>query len=370
MDRAKEPFARDAHESAIVWLVDDSPFQTEAGRRALAPSFDVKTFVDGAAMLEQLAAGPAPDLLVLDWHMPNLSGLEICQFVRQTWDAALLPILILTGNASAETVVEALRAGANDFVLQPARDSELRARATALLRNKTLHTALAETERQLRVEAEFRERFIGMLAHDLRQPLNTFVLANESLMGLGEPNTLLQAQRRAAERMRRMVSELLDFARSRPESGIPIQREPVDLALLIAELLQEIRISHPDRVFELTVDGACFGPWDRDRLAQLCGNLLGNAIEHGAAGASIGVHLQRQADSVALSVSNRGEPIPAHALATVFQPFRRGPGARTSGGVGLGLHIVSQIARAHGGDVTVTSDHEATVFRVTLPLDA
>jgi two-component system sensor histidine kinase/response regulator len=338
---------------------------------AVSPDYAVEVFHDAAAMLEALGAGRVPELLILDWHMPGISGLEACAFVRQTRDVGSLPILVLTASSEANDVVEALDAGANDFVVKPFRKGELQARVAALLRNRMLHIQLAEAEQRLRVEGEFREGFIGMLAHDLRQPLSTLLLANQTLAASPEAPAarLLQMQRRAAERMSRMGTELLDLARSRPETGMPVDRRPLDLGVFAAALLEEIKAANPTHAFVLDAEGACEGSWDHDRVAQLCTNLLGNAVEHGAKGAPVVLRLRRSPGAVVLSVSNEGEPIPAEIMASIFEPFRRGRGVRNqNGGMGLGLHIVSAITRAHGGIIEVRSDARVTVFEVTLPI--
>jgi two-component system sensor histidine kinase/response regulator len=357
----------------LVWVVDDSHLQSEAARRALAKDHDVRVFNDGASTLEALGSGASPDLLVLDWHMPNLSGLEVCRFVRETRDPGSLPILILTATGSAD-LPNALTAGANDFVVKPFCPTELLARVSALVRNKSLYARLTEMERRLRVEGEFRERFMGMLAHDLRQPLNTFVLANHTIAKAVAPspmlNKLLEMQRRAANRMNRMIAELLDFARSRPENGMPIEREWMDLEPLIGAVVEEILVAYPSRSIRLQVEGSCSGRWDRDRLAQICTNLIGNAIEHSSnPSAPIDVRVARSHEYVEIAVSNEGKAIPSDLLPVLFEPFHRVRDAnRSTGSLGLGLHIVHEIVRAHGGTVTAESDDDATVFRVSLPI--
>jgi sigma-B regulation protein RsbU (phosphoserine phosphatase) len=360
--------------AGFLWLVDDSPLQAELGRRALVDRYDVRVFSDGASMLEVLSASTAPDLLILDWHMPGLSGLDLCRFVRETRDAVTLPILILTGTG-AEDLAEAFSAGANDFVPKPFVQIELEARVGALVRNKQIHDRLSETERRLRVEGVFREGFLGMLAHDLRQPLNTFILANETLAAAASvaatTGSLLNMQRRSADRMNRMIEDLLDFTRSRPETGMPIQRLFTDLEPLVRGVIEEMQVGHPTRTFRLDVQGACGGCWDRDRLAQICTNLIGNAIEHSTSpGSPIDMCIVRYPAYVELAVSNQGLPIPADVLPVLFEPFRRAADSNRSTGLGLGLHIVNEIARAHGGSVSAESDVNATVFRVKLPVDA
>lgn len=354
---------------ARLWILDDSPLQADLARRVLA-EHDVTVFVEGTQLLEAFASGDRPNLLVLDWNMPVLSGLEVCVFIRTHCDAAALPILVLTGSGTQESLVEALEAGANDFVVKPFKGRELQARVAALLRTKDIYARLASAEQRLRVEATFRETFIGMLAHDLRQPLNTIVLANGALAGeaTAARPTLFGIQRRAADRMARMIAELLDFTRSRPETGMPVQRKPMDLGELAHAIVDELRLGHPEQPLDLIVEGECRGDWDADRLAQLVGNLIGNAMEHGAPRSPILLSIRRVEDSVVVSVSNRGEPIPPELTSEIFSPFRRALSmGRRSAGVGLGLHIVSEIARAHRGKVSVTSNAEATTFSASLP---
>lgn len=358
--------------AARVWLVDDSADQRALARQALASQFEVSELCSGGELAEQLASSSSPpDVLVLGWHMPELSGAELCRFVRGTLDAAQLPILVLTATSTREAVIEALSAGANDFVRAPFSDEELSARVAALARTRFLCLQMTSMENRLRVEAEFRERFIGMLAHDLRQPLNTIFMATHvQLRGGPDSSRFADLQLRAAERMRRMIGELLDFTRNRPDTGIPMQGAPTDFAELLSASVAEIRVAYPEASVQLSLRGPCSGHWDPDRLAQVCSNLIGNAIEHSVAGTPVEVSLDGDgAEAVTLRVSNRGSAIPPEVLANIFEPFRRGAGKRSRGGVGLGLHIVSQIVSSHGGQIDVQSDEEGTHFRVKLPRD-
>lgn len=357
-------------ERPLVWVVDDSRLHGEACREALAGTCEVAVFDGGAAMLETLALGQAPQLLVLDWHMPDLSGVDVCRFVRKALDAAQLPILILTAVGDDESLLEGLAAGANDFVRKPFSTPELIARVAALARSAALHSKLLAAERQLRVEADFRERFMGMLAHDLRQPLNAIVMANNVLstsLAATPMAATTRIQTRAAGRMERMIAELLDFTRIRPETGMPIHRVETDFAETARSVLEEMRAAHGERTFSLEVSGNCRGNWDPDRLAQVCSNLLGNAIEHGDTG-PIAVELDCAREGwVELRVSNQGKPIAPEALAQLFLPFRRANGKSQRGGVGLGLYIAEQIVTAHSGKITAHSEAGATRFVVSLP---
>ena len=360
---------------ATVWIVDDSPLEGELCRRVLSPDYDLRVFRGGNEMLEALGGGSSPQVLVLDWYMPEVSGIEVCKFIRQSWDIAQLPILILTATGTSESLLDALAAGANDFVRKPFSEAEMRARVSALASTASLHARLVETERRLRVEAEFRERFMGMLAHDLRQPLNAIWMASHALSkteSLPEKGgAFVSLQLRAVGRMQRMIAELLDFTRSRPENGMPIQRQAVDFESIVVAAVEEIRLAHPHARLSVELSGPCLGQWDPDRLAQVCSNLFGNAIEHAPPDSTIEVRLIARDSQAELQVTNTGAVIPAELLTTLFQPFRRGLGVKQrGGGVGLGLHIVEQIVRAHGGAISVRSENSTTAFVVTLPREA
>ena len=142
--------SEDAIQNGVAWIVDDSPLESEMARRALSPGYQVQVFNDGSAALERLAAGRAPDVLVLDWVMPGLSGIEICEFVRSRPATAELAVLLLTMNQQTEQIVEGLRAGANDYLIKPYAAPELRARVDALVRSKRMRERAEHAETLLK----------------------------------------------------------------------------------------------------------------------------------------------------------------------------------------------------------------------------
>jgi signal transduction histidine kinase len=343
-----------------VWLLDDSKLEGEMSRRVLACNFDVRTFTDPAVMLEQLAASTRPALLVIDWHMPEMSGLDVCKYVRTIANSAELPILILTATGSSDDLVAGLQAGANDFVTKPCRDAELTARVASLTVASSLHHKLSLAETGLRDEAEFREKFIAILAHDLRQPLNVFAMG-ASLLADGAPaGGVSRRFVTAAGRMNRMLDDLLDFSRSRQRNGIPIERASSDVAAVANEVVEEVRHANPGREITLVTNGDCRGEWDADRVAQVFSNLLGNALEHSTSDFPIHVTVRGDGDGVELIVENACPRIADEVVLTIFDPFRQGKPSRT--GLGLGLYIVRAIVRAHGGDVFVDSNDQRTRF--------
>jgi signal transduction histidine kinase len=233
-------------------------------------------------------------------------------------------------------------------------------------------TAHDITER--RSAEEFREQFIGMLGHDLRNPLNAILLSAQQLQrkGLAEAQASLNGRiLTSGRRMERMIHQLLDFARARLGGGIPVTRVPGDLFEVCRRCVEELRASHPGQPLELEMLGDGRGAWDADRLEQVVGNLLANAFKHGAPGRPVRVRLEATGPQVVLCVHNEGLPIPPEELPHLFDAYRRAVRTRERGadtGLGLGLYITEHIIRAHGGTVDVVSTAEAgTTFRVRLP---
>lgn len=214
--------------------------------------------------------------------------------------------------------------------------------------------------------ARGRERLIAVLGHDLRSPLSA-ILGATSLL-LRTPSMPDAAQRRvgfivrSAERMGRMVDDILDFARGRLGGGIPIEAVPADLATLAQQVVDETSFGHPARTITLRCEGDTRGFWDEARLAQALANLVGNAVRYSSADTPIEVAVSRVGDAVEVRVHNQGPPIPERVAAVIFDPFRRGPrqgSAELANGLGLGLYIVEQIVSAHGGEVGVSSTAES-----------
>ena len=229
-------------------------------------------------------------------------------------------------------------------------------------------------EEHLRRTAEFRERFMSIVSHDLRNPLNAILLAAHALMRSDcVTRQHLKAVRRitaSTERMVRMIGELLDFTRGRLGGGIPISPRPANLHHLCRHVMEELEAVHLDRELRLTGTGDFLGTWDPDRLSQLLGNLGKNALDYSPAETPVDFTLHDEGDTLRVEVHNEGPPIPPERLGSIFEPFRRAveADAHPTSGLGLGLFIVQEIARAHGGRVAVCSrDAEGTTFTVRLP---
>jgi phosphoserine phosphatase RsbU/P len=239
------------------------------------------------------------------------------------------------------------------------------------------HTGLA-LEAAIRFEAErtttrFHEEMLGIVGHDLRNPLTAMAVGVDLLRALtSDPDSIrvLTRLESSARRMTTIVDQLLDVTRARLGTGIPVARRALRLVPLITSVLDELRLTHRTTVFELHGDDV-EGVWDGDRLSQVISNLASNAAQYGSPGGPVTVQLASAGGLATIAIWNpiRGAPIPSDAVETLFEPFQRGRSREHPGGLGLGLHIVREIVRAHGGTIDVTSSLAGTTFRVALPLD-
>ena len=232
---------------------------------------------------------------------------------------------------------------------------------------------LKDSEKKLRDEREnavLREQFIAVLGHDLRNPLGaidagTQLLARENLTP--HQNQIVALIRASTMRMGGLIGNVLDFARGRLGQGITLNRETGDIAPAINQVVAELRAANPGREIDIKLDLRAPVNCDRARIAQLFSNLLGNSLSHGAVGAPVRVSATSGNHIFELSVSNSGDPIPPAAMKRLFQPFFRGEIRPTQEGLGLGLFISSEIARAHGGEINVSSTPDETRFTLRIP---
>jgi len=240
--------------------------------------------------------------------------------------------------------------------------------------NEAIDQAVAESVHFFSLESErWRNVFLGVLGHDLRGPLNAILLTSQLIFQLSEGRAVSDVTARiirGGERMRRLLDDLLDFSRASLDLGIPIFPANVDLAVVCQEEIELQRLALPHNVIELATEGPTQGLWDASRLSQVLGNLVANAGKYGDPGTPITVKLLGDDDEVVLSVENTGSPITAAGMESLFDPLQRGAHRdaetqRTS--LGLGLFIVRQIVRAHGGLVSLSSAEGKTTFMVKLP---
>lgn len=241
--------------------------------------------------------------------------------------------------------------------------------------NEAIDQQLVESmTRYARDVERSKDMFLGVLGHDLRNPLGAILTSATAMMTREGPDwpqhkTVVRIIN-AGTRMDGLIGDLADFTRTRLGSGIPITRAEMDLERICRQTVDEIAAFHPRHVINFDASGDLQGRWDAGRIAQALSNLCGNAFQHGA-DAPVEVVLRGEADDVVLSVHNNGRRIPKRHLNDIFNPFKQldpdsanPKGARS---VGLGLFIVRAIVTAHQGTIDVESDERGTTFTVRLP---
>ena len=302
------------------------------------------------------------------------------------------------GEATAATTHGALRHTSGFNLLQLASEYRaLRASAVTLWRthlpkehhavvdeltrfNESVDQALAESIASYADEVgRSRDTFLAILGHDLRSPLSAVSISGQYLSRVGLLEGKHQSQavariQRGAEKMDGMIRDLLEYTRTRLGRGIPVTREPCRIGSICEAALEEMKAGHPEREFRLAMSGELRGSFDVPRMQQVLGNLLNNAVQHGASGTPVILEAHDGPDAITLRVTNQGTPIPVDVLQVIFNPLvqvsspTRGPDERPSTSLGLGLFIARHIVLGHGGTLEVeSSGAEGTVFTARFP---
>jgi two-component system sensor histidine kinase/response regulator len=379
-----EDLDQDTYPPASILVVDDNPANLVAlvavldrlGHRVVQAS-------SGAAACEHVSREEFA-IILLDVQMPIMDGFQTLRRISQLPNGRNVPVIFMT--ALHQDMLAAQRgyaAGAIDYIIKPFDPDLLRAKVNSLvllyrrgaelkrraeiIAVKEIEAARATAEASRAAEAALlKDRFIGILGHDLRNPLTAISNSAHLLMRAGDLSdkhrTSAARIMRASERMAQMIRDVLDFTRGQLGGGIPIDPTHADLAEICGRVVDETKAVHPQREIELTTRGDLVGQWDAGRLEQVVTNLVVNAVLHGQG--PILVEAVGDAGEIILRVRNGGPPIPPDELPDLFAAFTKGKkvGLRTEG-LGLGLYIVKEIVRAHGGTVRVTStSEEGTTF--------
>jgi signal transduction histidine kinase len=348
----------------VFLLVDDKPENLLALEALLRrDDLEIVTAGSGREALE-LVLQHDIGLAIIDVQMPEMNGLELAELMRGAERSKRIPIIFITaGMHDRETVFTGYDSGAVDFLHKPIEPRILKNKVETFYQLCKQRLELAETLR-------FHETFVATVGHDLKNPLNSIVMASQILAS----QTADQKQqdmalriRRSAQRMAGMIDELYDLSRCRLDGGIALRQRLVELAPAIRRVVDEHRLSATVPI-EFHEEGSAKAYCDDTRMTQLISNLIGNAVKHGAAGAPVTVRLAVRESDVEISVHNEGV-IEEDVRKSLFDPFVSS--ARKGGrkdGLGLGLYIVDQIVRAHDGRIEVRSTvEEGTTFIVRVP---
>lgn len=324
-------------------------------------------------------------LALLDVQMPEMSGFELAEIMRQNIRAQAIPIIFVTASGpDLARIFKGYEAGAVDFLFKPLNPHIVKSKVRVFVelyeQRQTLKRqlkALSESQALTKQALEARNQFISIAGHELRTPLTVLRLQlsmakrnfqkNPSAITTEALEQLVDQLDHQVERLVPLVDEMLDT--SHIQSGkLTIKPEHFDLVQVIEDVLERFKPLLQESGCTATIDcpESATGTWDRFRIEQVITNLISNAARYG--GGSVQIHLRCFQHTVELIVSDKGPGISIENQRRIFQPFERVEAGHTKAGLGLGLHIVRQIVEMHGGAIDVHSKpgHGAT-FTVRLP---
>ncbi|MBM7119080.1 hybrid sensor histidine kinase/response regulator [Archangium primigenium] len=376
--------------SLRVLLVDDSLADQRALRRALekdtGTKWDVELAGSAEEALERLAQPPMPDAVVLDFHLPGIDGVALLQGLRERCGPQMPAVVVFTGSGNERVAVDAMRAGAHDYLLKDGFSPErLRRSLSNAVENMRMTRELEERRQQTeraeqaaRAALAVRDEFFAIATHDLKGPLQSILLSTQLLRRqLPESAHTPGVEARLEQILRgtQRMSELIDHFLAVSKGGErPLRRESVDLLMMVRNKVRELiplAATHP---VNLHVEGLDFlGQWDAASLERVLDNLLGNAVKYSPKGGAIDVWLSEASPGpggwVCLKVQDHGMGIPAEDLPHIFERFRRGRNvAPAISGSGVGLASAYRLVTMHGGTLAVESEEgRGSTFTVCLP---
>ncbi|MBG0810540.1 response regulator [Methylosinus sp. H3A] len=345
----------------VVLIVDDFAENLIAMEAMLrCDEFEIVTAQSGRAALDILLDRSVA-LAIIDVHMPEMDGFELATLMRGVEKTRYVPIVFVTAHSpDVARMFKGYEVGAVDYLFKPIDQQVLRGKVDVFV---TL-----ERQRQQLLQIEhMREMFVGILGHDLRNPLQSILTSAERSLTHAQDDNLrkaLQVIRQSGGRMARMIEQILDLTRIRVGSGLAIRPAAADFRRIVEQIADEF--AGRDGALRLDFYGDMQGAWDVDRILQLLSNLVGNAVEHSPPGSEIVLHVDgASADWLRIDVCNEGRGVPGPLRDALFEPFTSGDRMR---GLGLGLFICRQIVLAHGGTIEYESDDDhGTRFRILLP---
>ena len=370
MDNAGQDTPRQGPPPRVL-VVDDEEWMRDACGQILEPEgFEVMTATDGVTGLE-LAKRHCPDLVLVDLKMPGMDGIAYLEAVK-AFDPQVCAIVI-TGYATLDVAIEAMKAGAYDFLAKPFKPVELRKVARRGIEHRS---AALQASKLLHGEASEAELHLAMLAHQFKSPLVVLrecigvVLQGYAGDVSARAKGMIEIAAHRADQMIRFVNDWLTLSRLEQGKGTEEVRV-VPIAEVVQAAVERVR-QHP-RAGEQTIRSVMASDpgairADPGALDELLGNLLDNAVLYTPAGGTVTVEVDAAADEVAVVVRDTGPGVSPEDLERIFEPFYRATAQKGVPGTGLGLPIAKRIAEAHDGRIELqTAMGQGSAFRVFLP---
>ncbi|MEO5347501.1 MAG: response regulator [Magnetococcus sp. YQC-9] len=351
-----------------ILIVDDETTNIDVLVGLLEEECKTVVAKNGEQALRRALVKPHPDLILLDIIMPDIDGFEVCRRLKENPETSDIPIIFITGKESEQDETRGLSVGAVDFIRKPFSP------VVALARIQT-HLALQRQRCHLRELNELKNRFLGMAAHDLRNPLNSIAGLSEILLTMpleeSEKRDFIHTIHEVSGQMLQLIHDLLDV--STIESGqFVLEKRSCDVVALLGERLELLRVTARDKEVTIREDFQATRPIlaDPDRLAQVIDNLVSNAIKFSPSGSEITVRCGYMHERLFLQVVDQGPGIPdaeRHRLFGAFQRLSTRPTAQEKS-TGLGLSIVKRIVDAHHGEIVVANNADCgAIFTCFLP---
>ncbi len=244
--------------------------------------------------------------------------------------------------------------------------------------NEAVDQAIAESvSKYSSLVKASQDMFLGILSHDLRNPLHAISMSSVLLLQFNEVSVKAKAVCQqifnSSQRMNRLITDLMDYTRTQFNENLPTVMAPANIEKICEDIVQEFKTSNANREFVIQKHGSLNGVWDKERLAQVFSNLIGNAVQHGNSSSPIIVELNGLEDMIIVNISNKGPAIPKNKISTIFEPLSRYDNEESDGlthknSLGLGLYITKEIVLAHKGSINVTSSEaQGTTFSLNIP---
>ncbi len=365
-----------------VLVVDDEPGVATSIKAILQlDGNEVTSVTSGKEALAQLREHEF-DVVLTDLQIDDLDGIEILRETQKLWPDTVA--IMLTGNASLESAVAALRSGAYDYLIKPTDVNDLRATIGRALERRQLRKRLVELE-QL---DKLKTHFLSMASHELRTPLTAvsgfLQIARKRISRLSgatdvgpawreeaqKANETLEMAYRQAKKLARLIEELLDVSRLQ-QGRVELRLAEIELAEVVRDVAERMLLLGKGHAIETKIEGAAFIIADRDRIEQVFEDLVGNAIKYSPDGGRIEISLHASGANAVVSVCDAGIGIAPAEVEKIFGLFYRSPDPRADhvGGLGLGLYVSREIVSRHHGRLWAEPNPDVgTTFHVTLPL--
>jgi len=368
----------DLDPSANILLIDDTPANLDILCQLLEDEGHTISMAPNGSIGLQVAARSRPDLILLDVLMPGMDGFEVCRRLKQDSDLAPIPVIFITGQDSAESVVTGFQTGGVDYITKPFRAEEVLARVHTHLHLNRLNQELQEANSRLQEMDQLKSDFVSNVSHDLRLPLTSIKGSIDNMLdgitgNLSEKQTrYLRRIQGNANRLSRLINDLLDL--SRIEAG-RLEIHPVNLSIgqVARDVLETVQPLAAEKGISLSLseeEEALSVHADPDRVHQILTNLVGNALKFTSEGGEVEVGIARDGELARTSVQDTGEGIPPDKLVTIFDKFEQTSGSSGEReGAGLGLSIARSLVELQGGRIWVESElGKGSTFYFTLPL--